>query len=43
MFLLPAFTLVYVLDPMTYNEVNATQRGRGFMFYEAVMAKCRVG
>lgn len=41
LFLLPASTLDCVLDPMTYNEINSAQRGRGFMLYEAVVAKCR--
>lgn len=42
LFLLPASTLVCVLDPVIYNEVNSTQCGKGFMLHEAVMAKCGV-
>jgi len=40
--LLPASTSVCALDPMTSNELNSTQHGKGFMLNEVVMAKCRM-
>lgn len=42
MILLPASVSVCALDPMTFNELNSTQHGKGFVLYEIVMAKGRM-
>lgn len=40
--LLPTSMSVCALDPMTFNELNSTEHGTGFMLYEVVTAKCRM-
>lgn len=40
--LLPTSMSVCALDPMTFNELNSTEHGKGFMLYEVVTAKCRM-